>query len=313
MKLNQQNKNIALIIVLVVLVASCFWASQFNPYQNTVSETELPAFKVTDATNRLTKVVFKGPKVANELVKTNTGWTVNDSLSLDPAMQQVLMALLEQVEVQRAVDGSLADDIVKQVLDSGIQVQLYTDNEILEEFVVGGNPKMVNSYFVQNGKAYLMQLPGYESYVAGMFEVKTLDWKNRSIFNGTWQDIVSLSLNYPNGDSLYFQYEKGLIKLQNKMQADSVKVMDYVETYNYFYVDQFLPANHEAVQQVADFEPAGSIIIEALDKQKNLKMAFYSHPDFNAILVHINNKDWAGIQKNRFLQYFPVPDQFLKD
>jgi hypothetical protein len=309
----QQNKNIGLIIVLVVFIFACFWAAQFNPYQQSSSQNEAAVFSVENAVENLSKVVFKGPKFENMLEKTSTGWTVNDSLSLDPAMQQVLVALLEKVEVQRVIQGSQATKIIQQLADTGIQVKLYVNEQLINEFTVGGNPKQISTYFVKKGKAYLMQLPGYESYVAGMFEVKTLDWKNRSIFNGTWQNIVSLSLEYANGDSLYFQYEKGLIKLQNKTSADSVKVMDYIETYNYFYVDQFLPATHEAVRKVKDFDVAGSITIEALDTQKRLKMEFFTHPEFNAILVLINGKDWAGIQKNRYEKYFPKVARFLKE
>jgi hypothetical protein len=309
----QQNKNIVLLIVLAVLVAACFWSMQFNPYQRSSSQRDIAIFSVENAVENLSKVVFIGAKFENKLVRTNKGWTVNDSLSLDPAMQQVLVALLEKVEVQRVIEGSKATEILQQLADTGVQVKLYANEQLINEFTVGGNPKQVSTYFGKEGKAYLMQLPGYESYVAGMFEVKTLDWKNRSVFNGTWQDVVSLSLQYANGDSLYFQYEKGLVKLQNRTNADSVKVMDYIETYNYFYVDQYLPATHEAVRKVKGFDVAGSITIKALDTQKDLKMEFFTHPEFNAVLVRINGKDWAGIQKNRFTKYFPEVSHFLKD
>ncbi len=85
------------------------------------------------------------------------------------------------------------------------------------------------------------------------------------------------TLNYADGDSLFFKYEKGLIKLQNAPNADSVKVMDYIETFNYFYVDQFLPPNHEAIQLFDEFIPAGNITIQALNEQQHLSMQFFTH------------------------------------
>jgi hypothetical protein len=269
-------------------------------------------FAIANPAERLTKVVINGPDVSNTLELKNAAWSVNNKYKLDPAMQQVLMALLERVEVQREISGDLKKEIIQIAADTGIQVQIYADKQQLRDFKVVGNPSQIASYFVNNDKVYQMQLPGYESYVAGMFEVKTLDWRDRTIFNGTWQDIVSLTLECPDGDSLIFKYDKGLIKLQNRANTDSVKVMDYIETYNYFFVDQFLPENHEAVQMVSEFASAGKIRIQALDKNRNLKLDFFSHPNFNAILVKINDREWAGIQKARYNKYFPNSVQFLK-
>jgi hypothetical protein len=310
--MTQQRKNILLLVSLVVLVVLCVVAANYNPYKKTSSITQKDVFAIANPAERLTKVVINGPDVSNTLELKNAAWSVNNKYKLDPAMQQVLMALLERVEVQREISGDLKKEIIQIAADTGIQVQIYADKQQLRDFKVVGNPSQIASYFVNNDKVYQMQLPGYESYVAGMFEVKTLDWRDRTIFNGTWQDIVSLTLECPDGDSLIFKYDKGLIKLQNRANTDSVKVMDYIETYNYFFVDQFLPENHEAVQMVSEFASAGKIRIQALDKNRNLKLDFFSHPNFNAILVKINDREWAGIQKARYNKYFPNSVQFLK-
>jgi len=310
--MTQQRKNTFLLISLVVLIVLCVAAASYNPYKKTSSITQMDVFAIANPAERLTKVVINGQDVNNTLELTNASWSVNNKYKLDPAMQQVLMALLERVEVQREISGDLKDKIIQIAADTGIRVQIYADKQQLRDFKVVGNPGQIESYFVADDKVYQMQLPGYESYVAGMFEVKTLDWRDRTIFNGTWQDIVSLTLEYPDGDSLFFKYDKGLIKLQNRANTDSVKVMDYIETYNYFFVDQFLPENHEAVQMVSEFATAGKIRIQALDQNRNLKLDFFSHPNFNAILVKINNEEWAGIQKARYNKYFPNSAQFLK-
>jgi len=310
--MTQQRKNILLIISLLVIIVLCIGAASYNPYRKTSSITKKDVFSIANPSERLNKVVIKGAKVGDTLELSNSSWMVNGTYKLDPAMQQVLMALLERVEVQREITGELKEDILEVMEDTAIQVKIYAENQLIRDFKVVGNPDQIESYFITDGKVYQMQLPGYESYVAGMFEVKTLDWRDRTIFSGTWQDIVNLTLEYPDGDSLFFKYNKGLIKLQNRANADSVKVMDYIETYNYFFVDQFLPADHEAVEMVGEFTHAGEITINALDENRNLQLNFYSHPNFNAILVNINDEEWAGIQKARYNKYFPKVQGFLK-
>ena len=302
--MEQKQKNSLLIVVLLLLVVACIWAAQFNPFQKDRSEEDLPTFKIALAEEKITEVIMRGPKEVNHLKKTRNGaWTLNDSLSLDPAMHQVLMALLSSVEVQREVTGALKDEVLEQVADTGIDVRIMGEG-LDRSFRVGGNPKQVNSYFVLADQVYLMQLPGYESYVAGMFEVKTLDWRNRSVLNASWQDITKMEVTYPNGESIQYAYEKGLIKMQQAPQADSVKVMDYVEQFSYFYVDQFLGEQHPAVQQLDNFKQAGNIQINTLDESRDLQLQFYINPDFNASLVQINGKEWGAVQLKRYEQLF---------
>jgi len=310
--LNQQKKNYIGIGVLLSLIILCVIAANYDPYKKNSATINPNLFAVSNPAETLTKAKFKGNNVNNTLEKKQSGWRVNDSLRLDQAMFQVLTALLERVEVQQVVSGDLKEQVKRVASDTGVVVKLYTDDRLMNSFTVAGNMKAIKTYFVQDDEVYLMQLPGYESYVAGMFEVKTIDWQDRTVFSGTWQDIVSLTLQYPEGGTLFFKYDEGLIKLQNSKNADSVKVMNYIESFNYFYVDQFLDADFEAVQMVDEFSTAGSIHIRALDERKNLNLQFYEHPDFNAILVHINGRQWAGIQQKRFEQYFPKKISFIK-
>ncbi len=192
--LNQKNKNIALFAGLLVVLVLCVVAANYNPYKKSSGTVEPKMFAVANAAETLTKVTFQGGQTNNVLEREGKTWKLNDSLRLDPSMLQVLTALLERVEVQRIISGALKEEVLKAAADTGINVQLYADNMLQNSFTVAGNLATIKTYFVKAGEAYLMQLPGYESYVGGMFEVKTLDWKDRTIFNGTWQDMVSLHI-----------------------------------------------------------------------------------------------------------------------
>jgi hypothetical protein len=156
----------------------------------------------------------------------------------------------------------------------------------------------MQSYFVLGEDVYLMQIPGYQSYVAGIFEVSENDWRDRVIFDGIWQDMVSLKIYRPNKEPVEFKYDDRLLRIQNQ-KADTAEVMNFVERFNYFFVDQFLPQNHIALQKRESFENAGTIEIEALDTGRSLKLQFFKNPEFNAYLVNINGKEWAAIRNER--------------
>jgi hypothetical protein len=213
-------------------------------------------------------------------------------------MQQVFFKLLEQVSIQRPIVGENSAKIKQNVLDSGVQVNIYGNENLLNSYTVGGDFQAMRSYFVKGEEVYLIQLPGYQSYVAGIFEVPENDWRDRVVFDGIWQDMVSLKINRPNKETVEFKYDDRLMRIQNQ-QADTAEVMNFVERFNYFFVDQFLPEDHIALQKKESFDKAGTIEIAGLDKDKSLRLELFKNPEFNAYLVHINGKEWAAIRNER--------------
>jgi len=295
---SQSRKNIVLLSVLAVLVLLSIWAYSYNPYERKSTSFEKDLFAIENANQTISKIELNGQDFTNVLEKKGNAWVVNDKYRMDASMQQVFFKLLEQVSIQRPVTGDKIAQIKKNVLDSGVQVSVYGSESIINSFTVGGDFESLRSYFVKGEDVYLMQLPGYQSYVAGIFEVSENDWRDRVIFEGIWQDMVSLKINRPNQEPVEFKYEDRLLRIQNQ-KADSAEVMNFVERFNYFFVDQFLPEGHIALEKKDSFEKAGIIQIEALDKDKSLKLQFFKNPDFNAYLVHINNKEWAAIRNER--------------
>ena len=205
-------------------------------------------FAVENADQNISRIELNGQDFKNTLGKNGNSWSVNQEYLLDASMQQVFFKLLEQVSIQRPIVGENAAKIKQNVLDSGVQVNIYGSENLLNSYTVGGDFQAMRSYFVKGEDVYLVQLPGYQSYVAGIFEVPENDWRDRVVFDGIWHDMVSLKINRPNKEAVEFKYDNRLLRIQNQ-QADTAEVMNFVERFNYFFVDQFLPEDHIALQK----------------------------------------------------------------
>ncbi len=307
----QKNKNIGLLILLVVMVIGAIWAFQYNPYAQKSTTFDKQLFAVENPSERLTKISMQSEQMNTVLEKKEGEWRVNDKYDLDPSMKEVLMALIERISVKREVTGQEKETIKEQVLDTGIHVQIYGEEGLLNEFKAGGSLSTVSSYFVTGDNVYAMHLPGYQSYVSGIFEVKENDWRDRTVFEGTWQDMVSLEIVLADGDSIKFEYADGLLKWQQP-NADSVEVMNFAEQFNYFYVDQYLSKDNEVFEYSDDFQRKGRINIEALNSSKSLEMTFYTVPNFNAILVNFKDDEWGAIPIARANKFFPKKEELMK-
>jgi hypothetical protein len=295
---SQSKKNIALLSVWLGLVLLTILAYSYNPYERKSNSFEKDLFAVENAIQTISRIELNGQDFSNTLEKSGNSWSVNQEYLLDASMQQVFFKLLEQVSIQRPIVGENSAKIKQNVLDSGVQVNIYGNENLLNSYTVGGDFQAMRSYFVKGEEVYLIQLPGYQSYVAGIFEVPENDWRDRVVFDGIWQDMVSLKINRPNKETVEFKYDDRLMRIQNQ-QADTAEVMNFVERFNYFFVDQFLPEDHIALQKKESFDKAGTIEIAGLDKDKSLRLELFKNPEFNAYLVHINGKEWAAIRNER--------------
>ncbi|WP_340152484.1 hypothetical protein [uncultured Marivirga sp.] len=294
----QLRKNIALLSVWLGLVVLSVLAYSYNPYERKSTSFDKDLFAVDNANQSISRIELSTVNFKNTLERNSNSWTVNEKYLLDASMQQVFFKLLEQVSVQRPINSENSGKIKQNVLDSGVQVNIYGNERVLKSYTVGGDFQAMRSYFVHGEEVYLMQLPGYQSYVAGIYEVPENDWRDRVIFDGIWQDMVSLKINRQKKEAIEFKYQDRLLRIQNQ-QADTAEVMNFVERFNYFFVDQFLPKDHIALERKESFDNAGTIEIEGLDKDKSLKLELFKNPEFNAYLVHINGKEWAAIRNER--------------
>lgn len=294
----QSKKNIVLLSVWIVLVLLTILAYSYNPYERKSTSFEKDLFAIENANQTISRIELNGQGFKNTLEKNGNSWLVNQEYLLDASMRQVFFKLLEQVSIQRPIVGENSTKIKQNVLDSGVQVNIYGNENLLNSYTVGGDFQAMRSYFVKGEEVYLVQLPGYQSYVAGIFEVPENDWRDRVVFEGIWQDMVSLKINRPNKEAVEFKYDNRLLRIQNQ-EADTAEVMNFVERFNYFFVDQFLPEDHIALQKKENFDEAGTIEIEGLDKDKSLRLELFKNPEFNAYLVNINGKEWAAIRNER--------------
>ena len=289
---SQSKKNIALLFAWIFLVLLTILAYSYNPYERKSTSFEKDLFAVENANQTISRIELNGQGFENTLEKSGNSWSVNQEYLLDASMQQVF------ISIQRPIVGENSTKIKQNVLDSGVQVNIYGNEGLVNSYTVGGDFQAMKSYFVKGEDVYSVQLPGYQSYVAGIFEVPENDWRDRVIFEGIWQDMVSLKINRPNKEAVEFKYDDRLLRIQNQ-EADTAEVMNFVERFNYFFVDQFLPEDHIALQKKESFDEAGIIEIEGLDKDKSLRLELFKNPEFNAYLVHINGKEWAAIRNER--------------
>ena len=272
--MSQKSKNITLLIILLSLSAITVLVYISGRKANRFDVNER-LFALGENTV-ITTVHIQGPDVNNHFEYVGQTWTVNDKFEMDVSMRDVLFAVLSKVEIRRPVPREISDSVSSMLKSRGIKVSIQNGQEMIREFLVGGDSQKTNTYFMStvDDVPYIMVIPGYQSYIAGIFEVKENDWRNRFILSVNWTNLKTVQIDYLNDSDQHFElrYTDDFFKIDGQPELDSAKVLDYIGELSLIQVNKFLEENEiEKYDSLASTSPVIRISIESIGNNYNLE------------------------------------------
>jgi hypothetical protein len=260
------RNNLHLLISLIALAAILVVIIYMGNSDNKIS-VDKNLFKVGDQT-KIDRVILKKAGEQIELHYDGSKWMVNNSFEADRQLIQVFFATLLQAEPRRPVAQRLSDSIQQQIIKSGTQVELYEGDVMIKNFMVSGNDRKSETYFklANDLTPYLVTIPGYRVYVAAIFELSSLDWRDKRIFNFNWQNFKRLTASFQGNEkeSYAISFQDKFFGLEGIPQADTTKLNDYLDAVSLVQVTRFLP-KEELVAYDSVFSSAPYYSIEVTD------------------------------------------------
>ena len=159
------------------------------------------------------------------LSRKNKGWVLNQSYSTDPGLVRMLLSIMKHISVKRPVSDPVST--------TPVPVSITFEDGQVFPFEVSGNATKTKSYFSNEKKTYEVEIPGYRDYLAGIFELKTDQWRDRVIFDGSWRTIQQLTLDYNDAQNNDFQisFNETFFKVEGVQRMDSSKVVNYLNEF----------------------------------------------------------------------------------
>ena len=310
----QKKKNLRLLILFGILLiwTIIFAGLEKNPDRIAVDET---LFAVAD-TASITHITIIKKDETIELKRYNENWRVNDQYDLDPSMKKVLLAVLHEVRIQRSVPKKNKQEFLEELDVNGIQIEIKLKNGDNKNFTAGGNGISV-SYFTEDlNDLYVVNLPGYESYVTGIFEVNENDWRDRLLYQISMLRLTSFSITYTDAqeNGLFIEPDGTFYKVKGVAKPDTAALTNYLEQHRYFFVDQYISGGqipvYDSLLQTKPFAEF-SVDVMGFDSPFNIKF-FPGIEKENVLLGVINDRDLGLFQKDRMNELFKFPNDFKK-
>lgn len=228
-------KNNKLAIATILLLTSiAFWL--INKDKETRTNRKDFAIENID---RISKIVIKN-KTPMEAVleRAEKGWTVNGKHPARQAHIDVLLNTLKRMEARNAVPVAARENVYKNMITSGTEVNVYDGNEMIKTIYIGGQPTdQIGTYMMLKNSttAHVVYIPGFQGFLSTRFFANELDWRNHNIYSVDNIDLAAVEINYPENKKNSFRIE----------QTDQIILKD--EKGN------VVPANEMAVQQYVSF------------------------------------------------------------
>lgn len=298
-----KNKTrITILFVLLVLNALLFF---FGNKGRDVSFDE-DLFAVTD-TAGVTSVHIAGVEgeVVN-LAEAKDGWQVNETYQADEGLMRVLLSILNRVQVKKPVDLIVPDDAVEVGVSGADPMSLY----------VWGNPTKTRTFFSlkDSDEAYEVAIPGYNEYIAGIFELNTDQWRDRLIMNESWRTIQELRLDYTASEEKDFSivFDQDFYKMEKVEQMDSSAVVDYLNQFQYFQTNEWVSSGRfPKYDSLSKTPPMATLKIESINSDRPISLDIYSRlPGDRFYLLSNQHGDLFVVDQGRVSNVLKRPEDF---
>ena len=302
----QERKNKRLLITLVVLTCALITVLFLGGNSTEKLDENLYAIPELRSVDR---IVLKSAGDQVELSYGGSRWKVNGT-NADRNLIEVLFATLQQVKLKRAVATSLQDSVVGHVKRHGVEVNLFSNGNLIKQFYAGGNTEKNQAFFVppDGQEAHVVTIPGYRVYASGIFELPAIDWREKLIFDFSWRNFNDLKVNFrnPKGD-----FEVALIRneavIKGVAEADTAKLNTFLDELSLLVVEKYLTSR--VSDSISKSAPLATFTIEDIANRKYSLEVFENQ---NQLLGRINNDQWAVLNERRTLGLLRPKEFFIK-
>ena len=303
-------RNIVLLGISLLLIILNLWLFNLKPALVSLS-FDPDLFMIRDTT-QIEKFQFHS-KILDHYFSRQEGWKINNKFPSDPNLRKMLFTVSKRVKVSRALTGNEKEQLLRRNEEMGTSVILTVDGDERSYSVVG-NANKTKTYFIENQEVYQVDIPGYQDFLASIYELKRDQWRDRLVFNGNWRTIQKMEVIYPekSDKNLLIRFKETFYEVDDLTQIDSSAVVAYLNQFEYMQANERISFGFSpAYDSLAQTPP--EVIISLLDIKYKLPREiriFPQLPGQNIRLIMDQDDELMVFESKRILPYFKSRTDF---
>jgi hypothetical protein len=228
-----------------------------------------------------------------------------------------LLSILKDVEVIRNVPKTETEDIANHIREHGFLIKISGNGNLLQTFYSAGNNNKTVSYIMpaKGSNVSIINIPGYESYVTGIFEITVNDWRERVILRTNWRSLQKLQINYSEYPelNLNISFEFDFLNVEGVANLDTAKMMGFIDEFNFLQTDRYIAkGENPRYDSLLQTPNTVSMTIEDINAKNSKTIDFFPLiPDDPMMLGFVKEDNQMVLfEANRIQNLFAVKSDF---
>lgn len=235
--MKKYRSSIIILAVLIIVSAIIFFTKS-----NSTIKKELRDFAIED-TSTVDKI-FMVDKANQQVLleRKNGSWIVNDKYIARKDAIDILLKTMNRVEVKNPVSKSSFENVVSSLAAQSTKVEIYQNGEITKVYYVGGATRDNQGTYMMiedSSTPFIVTIPGFNGYLSTRYFIDENVWRNTSVFNYSFENILSVTLEQPMEPENSFkisnlsnnQFELEKLQGNVKEEFDTIKAKEYLSSY----------------------------------------------------------------------------------
>ncbi len=309
----QQDKNKYLAFTLGLMMVSSGILFFLNS-KEAKPEIDQNLFKISES-EKIDQVTLGSPKIQVNLKYDGSRWRVNEKWEADPKMITLLFATLQQAVPKRPVAASMTDSVTQWLSRQGTQISLIENGIPKMNFLAGGNAMKTETWFLKEGdlNPYLMNIPGYRVYVAGVLELDENGWRSKRIFDFRWRNFKSLTSTYPKEPKQSFEIElkDHYFGIKDLTAVDTTRINDYLDAVSLLFASKFISRGQPQIDSLVGTKPAVRIEIKDITSRVYILELFTARKGDNEVYGRLADGQIVALANSKIAEIVRRKDYFL--
>lgn len=300
---------ISLLILSVIL--------HFAGKKKTISATDKALFSIADTTQiQSLNIETDGQNIA--VVRGENQWMLNDKYKADPQLIYLFQRILQAVETQRPVSQSNFDVIRSELETTGRKLEITMANGSTRTFYAGGNQAKSTAYFANEdlSQIFIVVIPGYKTYVSGIFELTLNQWRDRTLFNSSWRTLQNLNIDYnhQNKQDLDISFDGQFLSVKDVNNLDTAAMMNYLQPLENFQLNDYLEqGSFPRYDSLLATTPLAKITVRDIDESNNLDLTVFRKIKGERFYLLVNDsKEMIVVDQGRMNKILVQPSAFMR-
>ena len=167
----------------------------------------------------------------------------------------------------------------------------------MKDFEVAGDiGSGITFYRAEAGSpVYLMEIPGYRSYISGIFELDANGWRYPRVFDFNWGNLKDVSVIYPERESDGFDvsFKEGFFGVEQLQKTDTTLIADFLDDVSLLYVNDFLFESDVSEYDSLRDRVVARITVRDVGDRGYMMEVLETLPGKSEILIRIDSSEYA--------------------